>query len=163
MYSPKHTLASALSTELSPEKSMPNSRSETLYWTVHPFLQESRFKSTLLIAIILVLSVTIAFSFKGAGWGFLTLAVLTAAMSRYFLPTRYTLNDRGVTISHLGSRRHLPWAGFHRAVPQPDGVFLSPFNNPHRLDTFRGCFIRFKDNQNEVLSVVQNHIPPKAS
>ena len=163
MYSSKHTLAGALSTERSPEKSMPNSRPETLYWTVHPLLQESRFKSTSLIAIISILSVTVGSSFEGTGWGFLTFAVLTAAMSRYFLPTRYTLNDQGVTISHLGNRKHLPWAGFHRAVPQPDGVFLSPFNSPHRLDTFRGCFIRFRDNQNEVLNVVQNHIPPKAS
>ncbi|MCZ6635774.1 MAG: hypothetical protein O7G87_20445 [bacterium] len=141
---------------------MPDSRPETLYWTVHPLLQESRFKSTLLIAIISILSVAVAFSFEGSGWGFLTFAVLTAAMSRYFLPTRYTLNNQGITISHLGSR-HLPWAGFQRAVPQPDGVFLSPFTSPHRLDVFRGCFIRFRDNQNEVLNVVRNHIPPNAS
>lgn len=136
---------------------------DTLHWTVHPLLQEPRSRSILLIAIILTLSIAISFSFQSPGWGFLSGALLTAAMSRYFLPTRYVLNGQGITISHLGSRQHLPWAGFRRAVPRPNGVFLSPFTTPHRLDAFRGCYLRFRDNKDEVLHVIQNNIPSRTS
>ena len=136
---------------------------ERLYWAVHPLLDEPRAKSGLLIAILLALSAGVSISFESVGYGLLTLGLLTASLSRYFLPTRYALDARGVVISHLSVRRQIPWGRFRRVCVYPEGVFLSPFSRPNRLEPFRGCFLRFGKHRDEVIHGVQTHIDCGAS
>jgi hypothetical protein len=128
-------------------------------WSAHPLLDESPAKSTLLFTIILGLSVAVTLSFESGGYGFLTFGLLTASLSRYFFFTRYALDASGVQISHLSMRRKIPWTQIRRRRIYPDGIFLSPFNRPNRLDSFRGCFLRFAENRDEVIQFVQSHIP----
>ena len=107
----------------------PESASE-LRWTVHPLLEEPPAKTGLLIVVILGLSVLIAIEFSMPAYGFLSAALLTASMSRYFLPTRYALLEKHAVIAHLGARRTIPWNRIRRHTVVPDGVFLSPFAHP---------------------------------
>ncbi len=130
-----------------------------LRWSVHPLQEEPPAKSALLLMIILGLSAAVTASFNSGSYGFLTFALLTASLSRYFFPTRYAIDATGVQTSHLGVRRNIPWAQTRRYRIYPDGVFLSPFNRPNRLDPFRGCFLRFGDNRDEVLQFVRSCIP----
>lgn len=126
-------------------------------WTSHPLREEPLAKSFLLVLIILSVASIVGVSFQSITFAFLSLVLLTAAMSRYFFTTRYALDDRGFTISHIGMRRQYLWTSFRRAAIHPDGIFLSPFAKPHRLDTFRGQFLRSK-NPAEIYHVVQKHI-----
>jgi len=126
-------------------------------WTSHPLREEPLAKSVLLVLIILSVALIVGVSFQSITFAFLSLVLLTAAMSRYFFITRYALDDRGFTISHIGMRRQYLWTNFRRATIHPDGIFLSPFVKPHRLDTFRGQFLRSK-NPAEIYHVVQKHI-----
>lgn len=126
-------------------------------WTSHPLREEPLAKSALLILTILGVAFIVGVSFQSISFAFLSLALLTAAMTRYFFTTRYVLDDRGFTISHIGTRRQYLWTNFRRATRHPDGIFLSPFAKPHRLDTFRGQFLRSK-NPAEIYHVVQKHI-----
>ena len=136
---------------------------EELRWTAHPFLDEPRAKSGLLLAIVLGLSAAVSISFGGGGYGFLTFGLLTASLSRYFLPTRYKLSATGACISRPGVRRQVPWAQVRRFSVHPDGIFLSPFDRPSRLDAFRGHFIRFGENREEVIRFVQTQLPRGSS
>ena len=136
---------------------------EELRWTVHPLLDEPRAKSGLLLAIVLGLSAVISISFGGGGYGFLAFGLLTASLSRYFLPTRYKLSTTGVRVSHLGVRRQVSWAQVRRFSVHPDGIFLSPFDRPNRLDAFRGHFIRFGENREDVIRFVQTQLPHGSS
>ncbi len=126
-------------------------------WTSHPLREEPLAKSVLLVLIILSVALIVGVSFQSITFAFLSLVLLTAAMSRYFFITRYVLDDRGFTISHIGMCRQYLWTNFRRATIHPDGIFLSPFVKPHRLDTFRGQFLRSK-NPTEIYHVVQKHI-----
>ena len=126
-------------------------------WTSHPLREEPLAKSVLLVLIILGVAFIVGVSFQSITFALLSLALLTAAMSRYFFSTRYVLEAHGFTISHIGTRRQYLWTNFRRAARHPDGVFLSPFAKPHRLDTFRGQFLRSK-NPTEIYRVVQKHI-----
>ena len=126
-------------------------------WTSHPLREEPLAKSVLLVLIILGVAFIVGVSFQSITFALLSLALLTAAMSRYFFSTRYVLEAHGFTISHIGTRRQYLWTNFRRAARHPDGVFLSPFAKPHRLDTFRGQFLRSK-NPTEIYHVVQKHI-----
>ena len=140
----------------------PESASE-LRWTVHPLLEEPPAKSGLLILAILGLSILIGIEFDAPAYGFLSAALLTASMSRYFLPTRYALLERHILIAHLGARRTIPWSRIRRHTVVPDGVFLSPFAQPHRLDPFRGCFLRHRDNREEIIEYVRTRLADAAT
>ncbi len=125
-------------------------------WVSHPLREEPLAKSVLLVLIILGVAFIVGASFQSIIFAFLSLVLLTAAMSRYFFITRYVIDAHGFTISHIGTHKYL-WTNFRRATIHPDGIFLSPFVKPHRLDTFRGQFLRSK-NPFEIYHVVQKHI-----
>lgn len=133
-----------------------------LHWTVHPLRHEPPAKTALLILIILGAPVPVALAFETPAFGFLAAVLLTASMSRYFAPTRYALLEEHVLIAHLGARRTTPWDRIRRRTVLPDGVFLSPFARPHRLDPFRGCFLRFRDNRDEVIAYVEARLADTA-
>ena len=129
-----------------------------LRWTSHPLKEEPLCKSALLLAFILALAVGVGLSFGGLIYALLTFGLLAGFMSRYFAPTRYECSPLGLRVSHLGSRRLRPWARFHRIVPFPEGIFLSPFSRPSRLDRFQGTFIRYSGNGDEVRSFVEKQL-----
>ena len=133
-----------------------------LHWTVHPLRHEAPVKTALLVLIILVAPVLVALAFETTAFGFLAAVLLAASMSRYFAPTRYALLQEHVLIAHLGARRTTPWNRIRRRAVLPDGVFLSPFARPHRLDPFRGCFLRFRDNRDEVIAYVEARLANSA-
>ncbi len=126
-------------------------------WTSHPLREEPLAKSFLLVLIILGIAFIAGVSFQSITFASLSLILLTAAMSRYLFITRYAIDAHGFTISHIGMRRQYLWTNFRRATRHPDGIFLSPFAKPHRLDTFRGQFLRSK-NPAEIYHVVKKHI-----
>ena len=126
-------------------------------WTSHPLREEPLAKSVLLVLIILSVAFIVGMSFQSISFAFLSLALLTAAMSRYLFITRYVIDAHGFTISHIGMHRQYLWTNFRRVTIHPDGVFLSPFVKPHRLDTFHGQFLRSK-NPAEIYHAVEKHI-----
>jgi len=133
------------------------------HWTIHPLLDEPQAKSGLLITILLAISIAVATSFDSNSYGLLTFFLLSVSLSSYFLPTRYILDNQGITTSHLSLNHHIPWDRFHRACVYPDGVLLSPFSQPNRLDPFRGCFLKFGKHRDEIIHGIQTYIDFSAS
>lgn len=129
-----------------------------LHWTIHPLAEEPRVKSILLAALIVGLPIGAVFSFDGLIHGVISLAVLAASLSRYFLPTSITLDSEGVHTSHLGWRRQRSWGAFRRVDVHEDGVFLSPFARSSRMDPFRGYFLTFRNNGNQVTRFVEEYV-----
>lgn len=129
-----------------------------LRWTVHPLVQEPRGKTVALIAIVVGLSVGAAVSFSGVAYGLVSFVVLAVSLSRYWLPTRYELDECGVEIGHAGRRRRRSWSEFRRLDVLRDGVFLSPFAGASRLDSFRGLFVRCAENRDAVVECARRHL-----
>ena len=126
-------------------------------WTSHPLREESPVKSALLILFILALSAAAGASFGHLIYGLLTFGILAGCMSRYFVPTLYECDAEGLSMAHLGSRRRMAWEAVGRVVPFPDGVFLSPFEQPCRMDRFQGHFVRCRRNPDAV-GRIQEHV-----
>ena len=141
-----------------PPGDVPMGEEDELRWTVHPLLEESASRSVLLIAIILGISAGVTISFESGVYGFLSFAFMTGSLSRYFLPTRYALDEAGVCIVHAGVRRRIPWRRVRRVNVSRDGILLSPTEGPSRLDSFRGCHLRFRGNGDEVTRFVRAHV-----
>lgn len=126
-------------------------------WVSHPLREEPVAKSATLAVVILGVSLIVGMSFQSGAFAFVALVLLVVAMARYFFATRYVLDEAGVGISHLGVRRHYAWAQFRRVARHPNGVFLSTFAKPHRLDPFRGQFLR-ATNPDEICHVARQYI-----
>lgn len=134
----------------------------TLDWTAHPLAENPWPKSTALGGVVVAVAALASFSFEGSEYGLLSLVVLLASLSSYFLPTHYQLGEAGVQVRHLGRSRLRPWAEFCRIDRCPEGIFLSPFSRPSRLDSFRGCLLRAPRDPEAVRSFAQRHVGPAA-
>lgn len=136
------------------------SRPGPLAWTAHPLRQEPACKSAALGALIFGFSTLAAVSLGGAVYGLVSLLALAGATASYLLPTRYILDERGAAWRQLTWRRR-SWSTFRRVDRHADGVFLSPFPRPSRLDSFRGVFLRFGPDVDagEVVALARARVP----
>lgn len=97
-------------------------------------------------------------AFGAAGYGLLAAALLTVSLTRYFVPTDFELDEQGATVRILGQARRVPWEKVRRFSVHREGVHLSPFERPSRLDSFRGTFLRFAGNAERVVSFVERQV-----
>ena len=132
---------------------------DTLCWESLPLRREKPAKSMLLAALIVASSAAAAVGFEHWFYGLFSFGALTTSLSRYFFPTRYVLNGEGVRSEHLGLKQRRLWVEFRRADEHQDGIFLRPSARPGRLDSFRGVFLRFDQNREEVARFVRCHVP----
>lgn len=81
----------------------------------------------------------------------LTLTLLLASLRDFFLETRYTLNESGISIyGLLKPLKTYPWARFRSFVEDRNGLFLSPYRAKQALDLKRGLFLALeKDQRNQ--------------
>ncbi len=131
---------------------------EVLSWTSHP-LKKSKKKTVCLISALFLIW-SLVFWATAYSWGFLFLAVLilTASLSPYFFPTKYKLTQDKVKVHFLAVKKEKTWLEFRSFYPDKNGVFISPFAKPNRLENYRGLFLRYEGNQEEVLNFVKSKI-----
>ena len=124
----------------------------TLTWRVHPFAERP---TRGWLAIVILAGVFAALHVSGDD-GFIPLAalVLFLSLSPYFLPTTYELNATGVTQRIAFVRFTRRWEEFRRYYHDDVGVKLSPFAHRSRREPFRGVWLRFSGNRDEVLAFV---------
>jgi len=128
-----------------------------LQWRSFP-LKEEPFRA------LLVLSISALFLYIAYDWTemwFLVMlcgGVLFLSLRRFFLPTVYRLDEEGVTIITGGWESRRRWSEFKNAYFHKIGVHLSPFERPSWLDSFRGLFLRYSGNGEEVERFVRERL-----
>ena len=130
---------------------------ETLRWRSHPIVDDYP-RSVLLVTVVLAACVAVHMAFGGAGYALLAAAFFAVSLGRYFLPTDYELDQDGAAVRFLGTVRRVRWEDVRRVAVHDEGVQLSPFERPSRLESFRGTFLRFAGNADEVVSFVESQV-----
>ena len=133
-----------------------------LEWTVHP-LKANRKVSIGLIVFLIVLCTSIYFSFDSLTFLILSVIFLVGSLSSFFLPTTYLLQDDCIIVKTIFRRSSRQWNSFKRYSPDKNGVFLSPFLYPTRLENFRGLYVRFNNNKTEVIDFIKQKIGDNAN
>lgn len=128
-----------------------------LEWTVHP-LKTNRKVSIGLIIFLIALCTSIYFSFDSLTFLILSVIFLVGSLSSFFLPTTYLLQDNCIIVKTIFRRSARKWDSFKRYYPDKNGVFLSPFLYPTRLENFRGLYVRFNNNKTEVVDFIKQKI-----
>jgi len=140
-----------------PQPDAPAAAPQTLRWRSCPVIDDFPW-SLLLVATVAGVCVLAGIAFGGVGFALLSAALLGVSLARYFLPTQFELDAQGATVRLLGQARRVPWTRVRRVQRGARGVFLSPFERASRLDSFRGTFLRFAGNADEVVRFVESRM-----
>jgi len=122
-------------------------------WTSIPFKLGG--KRNLIAILIPVLVWAVVFIFWGIGWFILAVILVGTSIMPYFFPTSYTLTQDEIFINSFFVKQRKKWKYFKTFYVDNNGIFLSPFNKPRRLENYRGLFIRFHKNKDEVVQFVK--------
>lgn len=132
----------------------------SLRWSSHP-LKKNVWVSILIVIFLLAIWFVVYLTTRNPFLVALSVVIMLGSLSSFFLPTRYELDDDKVKIRYLLSMRERKWGMFRSYYVDKNGVLLSPFERPSRLENFRGLYIRFDNNQDQVVDFVKSKIVKK--
>lgn len=128
------------------------------FWKVHP-LRENWTRSILLLLFLLLLFLGIYWLFQSAFITLLSTIFVTSSLYRYFVPFRYELHEHELVVTAPFYRLTKSWDAFRSFYVDNNGVLLSPFAKPSRLENFRGVYVHLGANRSEVLDFITHKIP----
>lgn len=130
----------------------------TLEWSVHPVKENLRI-SLLVILFLVAVWVGTYIAFHDAIWVILAILFLGGSLLPFFTVTSYRMDDSGVTIRRPLTKVVREWARVRSFYPDRKGVLLSPFARPSRLENFRGVYVRFGSNREQILHLLKQRVP----
>jgi len=125
----------------------------TLQWTIH-LLRERPQKAWGAAGVMMLAAVLVGVAFRSVGMGLLAVVLLWLATRDYWLPVRYTVSEKGAAVRYLGAAYDISWERVKYVTVTADGVKLSPLPPRSRLEPFRGVYLRFADNREQVLEAI---------
>lgn len=129
-----------------------------LVWRTYPFMDN--IKQGILVALFIV-AVLVGVWF----WTYdlfmvgLGTFILLGSLASYFLPTRFKLDAEGAEFRRFGRGFRRTWKEFRCFYADKNGIMLSTFDTPRRMDSFRGMNIRFNKNRDIVIAYVEKYLP----
>ena len=128
-----------------------------LKWRSHPF-KIKILTSFLVILCLLAVWISVYLTTFSVLMTAVSFIILLGALSPFFLPTDYELTSDKIKVRFFFSQREKEWSFYRSFYVDKNGVLLSPFEKPSRLENFRGMYIRFGQNKNQVVKFVSSKI-----
>lgn len=120
----------------------------SLKWTVLP--ARNKRKLILFFTIVIPFLILVLLS-SGVFWTIFSAIVLVLALSPFFTPTTYILDEKCVTIKRPLYTIKRNWENLGRYEFDGRGIFLSPYSRPRRMENFRGIYLMLNNNKEEVI------------
>jgi len=127
---------------------------DLLEWKSHP-VKRRPLISVLATLFLTLVAAVVFFATESMGFALLALVVLFASLARFYFPTSYRLSDRRITVKTVTQTLHKDWSHYRSCYVDKNGILLSPFTRPSRLENFRGLFLLFAGNREEVTAFVR--------
>ena len=132
----------------------------SIEWRVHP-ARDRPMMGGIVLAIILVLSVLAGVWTRVWFWGVFSFLVLFLSLEPFYFPTRFRLEEKGLTVVRRFSKSEREWKIFRRCELDLDGITLSPYRKRGFMDPYRSIRIRFGGmNRDEVARFVRERVDP---
>ncbi len=128
-----------------------------LEWSVWP-ARERPLLSFGLIVFLFAVWVAVGYFYREGVWVLLAIVLLSGAVAPFFVVTTYRLEEQGVSVKRYFTTTKKRWEELRSYYPDKNGVLVSPFAKPSRLENFRGVYLRFGGNREEVLAVLKANI-----
>jgi len=126
-------------------------------WKSIPWLEKpwmTVFLFSLLILMALILWHITVFSWGSPIMYFVSLMILFLNLLPYFIVTKYELYEDRIEVSYMFVKVKRSYSDFGCFYRDKNGVMLSTFKLPRRLDAFRGQSLRFSKDQKEAPQVM---------
>ncbi len=133
----------------------------TLAWTAHP-VKRKPLVSILVTAFILVISYLVLASTDSQVFSGLSLVIMFGSLAKFYLPTRYELTNNEIVVKNISYTLRKSWDQYRSFYPDKNGILLSPFKERSRLENFRGLYLMFEKNNQQVTQFVSDHINTSA-
>lgn len=132
-----------------------------LEYRCHPARRDMRVTvlTTVFVVICIVAVWLISYSVLLTGLGVL---ILFGSLSGFYFPTRYYFYDDHLIVKTTTQALRKEWSQYRSYYPDKNGVLLSPFTHPTRLENFRGLYIKFAGNRDKVMNIVKAKIDVEA-
>ncbi len=128
-----------------------------LSWTVH--LARSQPTRAIASIAFICVATAIGFALAGALVAGIAAVALIASLSDFLFPVRYIITCEKASSKMIGRGSEIKWADVKRCYLDDCGVKLSPLDRISRLEAFRGVYLRFADNKDEVIETVKSLRP----
>ena len=122
-------------------------------WTVH-LARRQPAKTLICVAFIAAVSAGGYFAISPYAAA-LVCAALAASLSDFLFPIRFIIWEDRVGCRMLLKSAEIKWTKVKRCYLDDYGVKLSPLGRASRLEAFRGVYLRFANNENEVIETVK--------
>ena len=125
-----------------------------LVWKVH-LIREDPIK-VLLIAPVFAVSLLVCYVFtRSPIFMAVTLALLASSLADFLFPVHYEINEQGASRKNLLGRTFVPWDRVKKYYLDDHGIKLSTLPRPGRLEAYRGLYLRFGGDEDEVIEAVR--------
>jgi hypothetical protein len=91
-------------------------------------------------------------------WVAFSLGIFFISLARYFFRSSYVLSPEGVTARFPLRTIQRSWTDFASWKTHSNGVFLSPYRKPTRLENFRGLFLLTDGHRDSVARYIREHM-----
>lgn len=132
-----------------------------LAWTAHP-VKRKPLVSVLVTLFIFLISYLVLTSTGSTVFLVLSLVIMFGSLAKFYLPTRYELRDDGLIVQNISYTLKKSWDQYRSFYADKNGLLLSPFRERSRLENFRGLYLMFEKNNDQVTRFVSAHINPNS-
>ncbi len=143
--------------ETRPEPSSQADETAVLTWTTHP-LKRRLWVSVAVTLFILVIAIMVHAATESRIFTILSLIVLFGSLSKFYFPTTYRLSEATLSVRTTTHTLVRNWSQYRTCYPDKNGILLSPFIQPSRLENFRGIYLMFECNGDVVTSFVRTRL-----
>lgn len=125
-----------------------------LSWSVH-LARRSPVKAIVSLALVTA-ATAVGCALAGPYVALVVAVALVASLSDFLFPVRYVVTHDGASCKMLLKGSEIKWSNVKRCYVDNFGVKLSPLDRVSRVEAFRGVYLRFGDNENEVIETVKS-------
>lgn len=128
-----------------------------LQWVSQP--AKSRPRVAVVVGVFIVVLVFLSYLLtESPVFAGVAAVILWGSLSQFYLRTTFEFTEKKVRVKYLVNKIEKEWSQYRSFYVDKNGVLLSPFVRPSRLENFRGLYVRFADNRDEVVAIVKTKI-----
>ena len=127
----------------------------TLIWRACP-ARERILAAVITSLVILTIAGAVFHSFRSIPWSIAATLLLLFSLNRFYFPSRFTINQKGISATYLFRRQSYTWSRINRFRHDDNGAYLSTRRRSSWLDPHRGMHILFGGEKEAVISHIRN-------
>jgi hypothetical protein len=136
---------------------------EIYEWTAHPARRRPQ-DLMLVVAVVMLAAYAVLISLESAFLTALAAAILLVAVAPFLAPTRYRIDDDGVSERRLGRHRFRAWADLRRMSVGKRAALVTPFARRSWMDRYRGIIVYLDGaDRDHVIRLLRGRIPKQAA